>query len=45
MKNAITKRLQGNDIDANPSLRIVEASLERQETHLRHNQKIGKKEN
>ena len=45
MKNAITKRLQGNDIDANLSLRIVKASLERQETHLRYNQKIGKKEN
>ena len=45
MKNAITKRLQGNDINANLSLRIVKASLERQETHLRYNQKIGKKEN
>ena len=45
MKNAITKRLQGNDIDANLSLRIVKASLERQETHLRYNHKIGKKAN
>lgn len=45
MKNAITKQLRGKDIDANLSLRIVKASLEMQETHLRFNQKIGKKEN
>ena len=45
MKNAIIKRLQGSDIDANLSLRIVKVSLERQETHLRFNQKIGQKEN
>ena len=43
--NAIIKRLQGSDIDANLSLRIVKVSLERQETHLRFNQKIGQKEN
>ena len=43
MKNAITKRLQGNDIDANLFLMIVKASLERQGTHLRYNHKIGKK--
>jgi hypothetical protein len=42
-KNANIKRLQGSD--ANLSLRIVKVSLERQETHLRFNQKIGQKEN
>ena len=45
MKNNISKRLNGRDIDTNLSLRIIKATLEKQETHLRRNQRKKGKTN
>jgi len=42
IKNNISKQLMGQDVDRNMSLRIIEAALEQQETHLQLKQKLGK---